>query len=225
MSALDNVPIPSPLDNPDPRCACVLLLDISDSMTGDPIDELNDGLIAFQTSIQGDALAKRRCEIAVVTFGKGGANLIQDFVSVENLQLPRLVEGNGTPMGRAIEIGIDAIERRKMLYKQQDLSYFRPWMFLVTDGKPTDSWQAAAKRVQELDQGRHLTFFAVGVQNADMQTLAQIAPTNRPPRLLNGLDFKEMFNWLSNSLGEVSRSQPGTEIVLRPTDSWARVGV
>src|ERR1022692_2452903 len=56
-------------ENPDPRCACVLLLDTSGSMSGSPIDALNQGLQTFQSDIQEDALAKRRVEIAIVTFG------------------------------------------------------------------------------------------------------------------------------------------------------------
>jgi uncharacterized protein YegL len=196
-------------------------------MKGQPIDELNDGLLAFQTALQEDVLARRRCEIAVVTFGKGGVNLLQDFVTVENLQLPRLEEGNGTPIGEAINTAIDALERRKGHYRQQGLAKYRPWVWLVTDGKPTDEWQAAAARARQMDADKHLVFFAVGVQGADMQTLAQIAPSTRPPLLLQGLAFREMFLWLSDSLGSngVSGAQPGSEIQLSPVNSWARVGV
>jgi hypothetical protein len=34
--------------NPEPRCACVLLLDTSGSMLGDPINALNEGLKVFK---------------------------------------------------------------------------------------------------------------------------------------------------------------------------------
>jgi Mg-chelatase subunit ChlD len=46
--------------NPDPRCACVLVLDTSGSMHGEKIDQLNQGLIAFRDSLQSDSVAQSR---------------------------------------------------------------------------------------------------------------------------------------------------------------------
>ena len=56
-------------DNPEPRCPCVLLLDTSGSMQGDPIDQLNAGIRAFKTELMADSLALKRVEISIVTFG------------------------------------------------------------------------------------------------------------------------------------------------------------
>jgi hypothetical protein len=48
--------------NPEPRCPCVLILDISSSMTGEPIRELNEGLAAFRDELLADPVARRRVE-------------------------------------------------------------------------------------------------------------------------------------------------------------------
>ena len=56
-------------DNPEPRCPCLLLLDISGSMAGAPIRELNAGLLNFKDELSADSLAMKRVEIAVITFG------------------------------------------------------------------------------------------------------------------------------------------------------------
>ncbi len=71
---------------------------------------------------------------------------------------------------------------------------------------------AAEKRVQ---------FYAVGVQGADMNTLSQIAPTNKPPLMLQGLNFSKLFEWLSNSMSVVSASKPGDQTALPPVNAWA----
>src|SRR4030095_1267006 len=88
--------------NPDPRCACVLLIDTSGSMNGAPITELNLGLQTFHHALSEDTLASRRVEIAIVTFGNGGVTKIQDFVTADQFVAPELITGGQTPMGEAI---------------------------------------------------------------------------------------------------------------------------
>jgi uncharacterized protein YegL len=55
--------------NPEPRCPCMLLLDVSGSMNGRPLDELNAGLATLRDELSADALAMKRVEVGIVTFG------------------------------------------------------------------------------------------------------------------------------------------------------------
>jgi len=66
-------------------------------------------------------------------------------------------------------------------------------------------------------------FFAVGVEGADMNTLRQIAPPERPPVLLNGLDFRSMFQWLSTSMKRVFSSQVGGAMITLPPVGWGQI--
>ncbi len=209
-------------DNPEPRCPCILLLDTSGSMAGKAIAQLNAGLVAFQESLQQDKLASLRVEIAMVTFGNQ-ANLVQDFVTADQFTPKSLAAGGSTPMGAAINLGLDKLEERKKLYRSSGTAYFRPWIFLITDGEPTDDWHSAAKRVQDAEDRKAIAFFAVAVDRADMAKLTQIAPRERPPKPLNGLDFKGLFVWLSKSLTNVSHSKVGDQVPLAPTDGWSSV--
>ena len=209
-------------DNPEPRCPCILLLDTSGSMSGKPIEQLNAGLLAFRDSLQQDKLASLRVEVALITFGSH-ASLAQDFLTVDQFNPATLTAGGSTPMGAAINLALDKLEERKQLYKKTGTPYFRPWAFLITDGEPTDEWQTAASRVQESESRKALAFFAVGVEKADMARLAHIAPRERPPKPLIGLEFKSLFLWLSRSLTNVSHSRVGDQVPLEPVDGWAKV--
>lgn len=206
--------------NPEARCPCVLLLDTSGSMSGDAIRQLNEGLSAFQKDLQADDLAAMRVEVAIVTFGSGAA-VAQSFVSAHLFQAQPLKAGGNTPMGAAINLGLDMLRQRKDVYKQHGISYYRPWVFLITDGAPTDEWRAAARRVQQEEASKSIAFFSVGVDKADMKTLAQIA--TRQPLRLKGLNFRDMFVWLSHSLTSVSHSQVGEQVPLQPPTGWAMV--
>lgn len=205
--------------NPEPRCPCILLLDVSGSMNGRPINELNAGLVTFRDELLADPLALKRVELGIVTFGP--VHVEQPFTSDANFFPPILFAQGDTPMGAAITKALDMVEERKREYRANGISYYRPWIFLITDGAPTDEWQAAANKVFRGEEDKRFAFFSIGVQGADMKTLAQISV--RQPLPLQGLQFRELFSWLSSSLRSVSRSTPGTEVVLEAPKGWTSV--
>ena len=205
-------------ENPEPRCACVLLLDTSGSMGGEPIRELNAGLATFKEELSADTLTMKRVETAIITFGP--VNIAGEFHTVPNFYPPVFDAGGDTPMGAAIKRGIALVRERKDIYRKNGIAYYRPWIFLITDGAPTDEWQSAAAMVKEGETAKSFTFFAVGVKNADMNTLRQVSVCE--PLKLDGLKFRELFKWLSDSMKGVSRSIFGTDAPLPSTRTWTK---
>lgn len=212
-------------ENPDPRCPCVLLIDTSGSMNGNPLSELNAGLVQYKDELVADSLAAKRVEVAIVTFG-GQVQTACDFSTADAFHPPTLTAGGDTPMGRAIDQALDLLQQRKEVYRQNGIMFYRPWVFLITDGAPTDAWSGAAERVKQGESSKSFMFFAVGVENANMDILQQISP--RAPLKLKGLRFRDLFKWLSNSQRAVSRSQTTDQIPLaNPTEGpsgWAVAG-
>jgi uncharacterized protein YegL len=205
--------------NPEPRCPCVLVLDVSASMSGTPIGELNAGLATFQDELSADALAMKRVEIAIVTFGP--VNVEIPFTSASVFETPSLAAQGDTPMGEAVLKAVELVRDRKREYRSNGVSYYRPWIFLITDGAPTDSWAAAAAAVREGEAGKAFAFFAIGVRGADMSVLRQISV--REPLALDAMKFRELFTWLSSSMRSVSRSTPGAQVPLESPQGWAAV--
>jgi uncharacterized protein YegL len=194
-------------DNPDPRVAVALLLDTSRSMSGEPIRQLNDGFAFFCDEVKADELAQKRTEVSVITFG-GTARVQIPFTEGRDLQPQPLIATGATPMGAAIMLGLDELDAQKQAYKQSGLEYYRPWLFVITDGSPTDpaEFALAADRVRSAEAAKALTCFAVGVgDHADMDKLSELS-TGREPVKLQGLCFKELFVWLSASMHTVSNS-------------------
>ncbi len=210
-------------ENPEPRCPCVLLLDTSGSMHGDPITALNTGLRQFCDDITQDTLASRRVEVAVITFNSE-VTVVQDFITADMFEPPTLTAQGMTHIGSAIHKALDLLQARKAQYRANGVSYYRPWVFLITDGapqgEPDEVVDSAAQRLAEDERQKRVAFFAVGVEKADMDRLAKISV--RTPVKLVGLNFVEMFVWLSASMQRVSQSQIDEQVAL-PPPGWSTV--
>ncbi|MBZ5532071.1 MAG: VWA domain-containing protein [Acidobacteriia bacterium] len=217
MSSLaDRIEIGNPTQ---PHCATVLLLDVSGSMDGEKISQLNHGLQVFKEEISKDDLASKRVDLAVISFGQT-VQVVHGFSNIDDFEPTVLTANGATPMGAAILTAADMIEQRKQQYKSQGIDYYRPWIFMITDGAPTDmqvgdsTWNKVLQCVHEGESGKKFMFFAVAVDSAETHLLAQIAPPNRPPVRLVGTKFKEMFQWLSKSQAKVSSSKINDTVAL-----------
>ena len=209
-------------ENQEPRCPCVLLLDTSGSMQGQPIAALNAGLSTFRDDLMEDPVAPKRVEVAVVAFDTT-VRLVQDFVTPDRFIPPTLTAQGATHMGAAINTALDMVEQRKARYKEAGIPYYRPWVMMITDGDPQGELflfvDDAAKRVKREVNADRMVFFTVAVQGADVTQLMRMG--FRTPLKLDGLKFNELFVWLSRSMQAVTSEKSGGKFSFLPTP-WAK---
>lgn len=191
--------------DPQPRCPVVFALDTSGSMSGSRIQQLNKGVAALLTGISSDSLALKRVELAVVTFGDD-VKVIQHFATVDTIAIPTLNASGGTPMGEAMVKCHELIQERQRIYRAASQKSYRPIIVLITDGGPTDSWEAPSRAVGSLHDTGRLFLFPIGVDQADMAVLGSIC--SQPALHIEGSDLVPMMKFISDSLRAISNSRP-----------------
>jgi uncharacterized protein YegL len=156
--------------------------------------------------------------VAVVGFDDK-IKVIQDFVTADRFQPPSITDlGSATHMCAAIDTALDMIRDRKSVYRQNGITYYRPWVFMITDGEPmgetTVDVNRVADRVKEDENNKRVCFFAVGVEGANIETLRKISI--REPAKLAGLNFDQLFLWISGSMQRVSAGKTDEQVPLQP---------
>lgn len=212
--------------NPTKRTPCVLLLDTSGSMgelqggMGKPIDLLNRALPTLQSDLLADSTASISVELAIVTFG-GSPKEVVPFTPVSSFFPPVLSAAGGTPLGQAVIIALDMIERRKQEYTANGIVYFRPWIFILTDGQPTDSssdWSDATQRAALARQQKKVEIWALSTDGSPT-VISKLQQITDKAAVLDGFAFRETFKFLSNSLTGLSNSKEGQAVAPAPTPS------
>lgn len=211
-------------ENWDQKCCCVLVLDVSGSMEGTPIQELNEGLQSFSQDIEADSTTANRLEVSIVTFNSQ-VNTIVEPSLVTKFSMPTLEAEGGTKLVDGVKEGINIARSRKSWYKDTGQPYYRPWIILITDGDPDEMQNISnlSNEIRTAMANREFFFLAIGVQSADMKKLNDISDPSWPAMKLKGLKFSEFFRWLSMSMSTVTNSNT-TDISLPNPAEWM-VGV
>ena len=193
----------APIHPGEKHLAAVLLVDTSMSMMEKPIEELNHGLEELP------------------------------FKPAMEYQAPKLVAEGLTALNEAIDTALDVLEERKDLYKQNGINYYRPWLFVLTDGEATDEERESATkaRLRGYIDRKKVVFMPMAIgESANKEKLREYYPEDAPSKVVLSADskhFKEAFVWLSESLTVIAKSDPtvSEEVNLPPTPSIITVGI
>jgi uncharacterized protein YegL len=213
------VPYVEEVENFEQKCPVIFVIDRSGSMQGPSIEEVNNGLNEFLKGIVRDSITKSRLDLAIISYDNN-ITIERDFSLLDkDTKMPVLEAGGLTYTGEALEKAIDLIEKRKDYYKQVGLTYYRPYIILLTDGyaSDTDRIYNTAKKIQNGIINKKFNFWGFGVADANMEELHMLAGNKAIIQKIKNIDnLSTFFEWLSGSFGQVSHSRQGDIIDMTP---------
>ncbi|GGF87160.1 hypothetical protein GCM10007301_53780 [Azorhizobium oxalatiphilum] len=207
-------PIPdiyTPDDNFAERVPCVLLLDGSASMNdGDKIGLLNAALAAFHLDLMADPVAAVSVRTKIIRFGDEAAESILDWCEAPLFHPPTLIGRGRTPLGSGLAMAMQDIAEEKASLRARGINIRRPWLFVLTDGTPTDNWEAAAARCRAAQERDAFLLWPIGVgPDANFEVLKQLTPDGFALEV-EETRFRDLFRWLSDSMRATGPAAPAS---------------
>src|SRR5262245_1400627 len=210
------------------RLPVYLLLDCSGSMTGEPIEAVRQGVKALLSDLRGDPMALENAFLSVVTFASS-AQQVCPLTDLANFSEPTLTAGGTTSLGEALKVLESCIDTEVRKATPTQKGDYKPLIFLMTDGQPTDSWEAAADRVRNNKPG-NIIACAAG-PGADANTLKKITETVVELKTLQPEQLRAFFKWVSSSIKTASHkidqnpNQDATGVNLGPTPANSGINI
>lgn len=176
----------------------VLLLDCSGSMSGEKINNLNDA-VRDMLEVFSDAVGSEiDIHVAVITFG-AEVKLHQPLVSANAVQPSALSAAGATPLGTALRMAKAMIEDKSVVPSRA----YRPTVVLVSDGKPTDSWEEPLRDFAEQGRSAKCDRMAMAIgADADEEVLGRFIEGASNPLFYaeNAKQFREFFQYVTMSV-------------------------
>ena len=192
------------------RLPIFFLLDVSESMIGDNLRQLQQGLAQLVARLRSDPHALETVYLSAIAFA-GKARTLTPLTELAGFYPPRLPVGSGTSLGAALDHLMNDIERTVRKSTLEQKGDWKPVVYLMTDGKPTDDAAAAIARWKR-DYASRVTLVAIGIgAHVSLSALQQLTPHVLQLDAKGDDDFKRFVDWVTMSIAAQSRSVSASE--------------
>ena len=195
------------------RLPVYLILDTSGSMIGAPIEAVRHGVEQLEEEIKEDTFAAETVYIGVITFGGEAEFITRGLIPFIDFEPPVLSAGGETPLGRALWLLIESLDNDvKSGVKGGEKGDWKPLVFILTDGEPTDEWREPREEILKREVKKVINIVTVGCgPHINQQNLKEIAIGPTLNMSNDERSFKAFFKWVTQSVIAASRavSQPG----------------
>lgn len=186
------------------RLPVYLVLDCSGSMTGEPIEAVKNGMQMLISALRQDPQALESAFLSVITFDSNARQAVP-LTDLASFQVPELNAAGCTAMGEALTCLCDCAKREVVKSTPEQKGDWRPLVFLMTDGEPTDDLNKGLSAFQAMKWG--MVVCCAAGQSANTSNLKKISPECVVQ--LDTADSKSLaafFKWVSSSIATSSKS-------------------
>ncbi len=174
-----------------------LVLDTSGSMHGEPIEAVKNGVQVLVSTLRQDPYALETAFLSIITFDDR-AQQITPLTELSMFQMPAIAANGTTCLGGALSLlsqRIDAEVHKSSAEKKGD---WRPLVFIMTDGAPTDNWERGLEDFKNTKCA--MVVACAAGQNAQTKILKKITNTVVSLDTADSMTIKAFFKWVSASI-------------------------
>lgn len=202
------------------RLPIYFLIDVSESMVGEPIEQVQEGIATIIKELRTDPYALETVYISIIVFA-GKAKEIVPLTELFNFYPPKIPIGGGTSIGSAMNFLMDHMDRSVRKTTMESKGDWKPIVFLFTDGNPTDRYDNSFERWNtKYRRSANLVTVMLG-QNVDTSILKKITDDVLLLKNTEPEAFKAFFKWITASIktNSLSVNEFNTdELKLAPID-------
>ncbi len=192
------------------RLPVYLLVDVSGSMSGEPIEQVKNGIQMLVAALRQDPYALETAWLSVLTFGSS-ADVVVPLTELTAFQPPNLSISGSTNLGDGLKLVADRAAKELTKTTPTTKGDWKPMVFLLTDGAPDGGWQSGLARFKQEKWG---IVVCCSVDGGDENVLKQISEIVVHLNTSDSNSIKAFFKWISSSVSQSSKSvdQGGKEV-------------
>lgn len=190
------------------RLPIYFLIDVSESMAGQPLQEVEVGLATIVGELKRDPHALETAHLSIIAFA-GKAKTLTPLTDLIRFYPPKINIGIGTSLGKGLSYLSASLSKDIQLTSPDRKGDWRPLVFLFTDGLPTDAYEPAIEDWKK-GWGKRVSLVCVAfggqVDLSILQRLSEHVLVFNPE---NPAAYSAFFKWVSASIRVSSQSLAG----------------
>lgn len=179
------------------RLPVYLLLDTSGSMHGEPIEAVKNGVQILLSNLRQDPYALETAYLSVITFNETAKQVVP-LTELPSFQAPVLNASGCTSLGDALSLLASSIEREVAKTTAEEKGDWKPLVFIMTDGEPTDDWTKGLEALKKVRTG--VVVACAAGPGADTSVLKKITQVVVSLDTADDATIKAFFKWVSASV-------------------------